>query len=154
VFARPFRSPYHREVATTEEPGEAAPQEAKDALERELYWARGEESASLTPTAELRARLEEIAETLHRQWGQAAPWGDPLLTGGSGIKRRLKIALFRILRPISRRYDRITAELASIGVGLADRLARAEDDLRRHEEELALMSRRIRELQAERERTP
>ena len=127
---------------------------SREALERELYWAQGDESASLTPTSELRARLEEIAETLHRQWGQAAPWGDPLLTGGSGIKRRLKIALFRMLRPISRRYDRITAELASIGVGMADRLARAEDDLRRQEEELALMSRRLRELRSERERTP
>jgi hypothetical protein len=142
---------YHRHVSDEEREQPSEP--PREALERELYWAQGEESASLTPTAELRARLEEIAETLHRQWGQAAPWGDPLLTGGSGIKRRLKIALFRMLRPISRRYDRITAELASIGVGMADRLARAEDDLRRQEEELALMSRRLRELQSERERT-
>lgn len=139
---------YHRRVSDEER------EQPREALERELYWAQGDESASLTPTAELRARLEEIAETLHRQWGQAAPWGDPLLSGGSGIKRRLKILLFRLLRPISRRYDRITAELASIGVGLADRLARAEDDLRRQEEELALVSRRLRELQSERERTP
>lgn len=143
---------YHRHVS--DEKPEEQREEPREALERELYWAQGDESASLTPTAELRARLEEIAETLHRQWGQAAPWGDPLLTGGSGIKRRLKIALFRLLRPISRRYDRITAELASIGVGMADRLARAEDDLRRQEEELALMSRRLRELRSERERTP
>jgi hypothetical protein len=129
------------------------PEEPRQSLERELYWAGGQEPAALTPTAELRARLEEIAETLHRQWSQAAPWGDPLLTGGSGVKRRLKIALFRGLRPISRRYDRITAELASIGVGLADRLARAEDDLRRQEEEIARMARRLQELQAEREAT-
>lgn len=129
-------------------------EEPREALERELYWAQGEETGSLTPTAELRARLEEIAETLHRQWGQAAPWGDPLITQGSRFKRRFKILLFRGLRPISRRYDRITAELASIGVGLADRLARAEDDLRRQEEELALLSRRLRELHAQRETTP
>jgi hypothetical protein len=130
-------------VATSDEPPEA--------LERELYWAKDEASDAHTPTAELRDRLEEIAETLHRQWGQAAPWGDPLLTGGSGIKRRLKIMLFRLLRPISRRYDRITAELATISVGLADRLVRAEEDLRRQEEELALMSRRLRQLGADRE---
>jgi hypothetical protein len=145
---------YHRDVAAPEDPRQGAREDPREDLERELYWARGEESAGLTPTSELRARLEEIAETLHRQWSQAAPWGDPLLTGGSGIKRRLKIFLFRALRPISRRYDRITAELASIGVGLADRLARAEDDLRRQEEELALLSRRMRELQSERESTP
>ena len=114
-------------------------------LERELYWAAGEDAQAGTPTAELRARLEDIAETLHRQWGQAAPWGDPLLTGGSRWKRRVKILLFRITRPVSRRYDRVTAELASIGVAMADRLARAEEDLRRQEEELARLSRRLRE---------
>ena len=122
----------------------------RELLERELYWAAADEGAPLTPTAELRSRLEELAQTLHRQQGQAAPWGDPLLTSGSGPKRRMKIAMFRLLRPISRRYDRVTADLASVGVALADRLARAEDDLRRQEEELALLSRRIRELERER----
>ena len=115
-------------------------------LERELYWATGEGStAPLTPSAELRAKLEELAQTLHRQWGQAAPWGDPLLTTGPRWKRRFKILMFRMLRPISRRYDRITADLATIGVALADRLARAEEDIRRQEEELAVLSRRLRE---------
>ena len=122
----------------------------REVLERELYWAAGEDSTPLHPTAELRRRLEELAQTLHRQHGQAAPWGDPLLTSGSGVKRRLKIAMFRLLRPISRRYDRVTAELASVGVALADRLARAEEDLRRQEEELALLSRRLRELEGRR----
>jgi hypothetical protein len=127
--------------------------DARESLQRELYWAAGEpSSASGVPTAELRARLEELAGTLHRQWGQAAPWGDPLLTTGSRWKRRLKIVMFRALRPISRRYDRVTAELASIGVALADRVARAEEDLRRQEEELASLSRRLRELEAERAR--
>ena len=127
------------------------PERPKDALERELYWAAADDAASpLTPTAELRARLEELARTLHRQAGQAAPWGDPLLSTGSRWKRRFKIAMFRSLRPISRRYDRVTAELASIAVALSDRVARTEEDLRRQEEELARLSRRVRELLAER----
>lgn len=121
-------------------------------LEREIAWAAADDaSAPLTPTAELRARLEELARTLHRQAGQAAPWGDPLLTTGSRWKRRFKILLFRLVRPVSRRYDRVTAELASIGVALADRLTRSEEDLRRQEEELARLSRHVRELLAERE---
>lgn len=123
----------------------------REVLQRELYWATGEGAAGpLLPGAELRARLEELAQTLHRQWGQAAPWGDPLLATGSRWKRRFKILMFRLFRPLSRRYDRITAELASIGVALADRLARAEDDIRRQEEELAVLSRRLRDQEAER----
>ncbi len=130
----------------------AEPERPRDDLERELYWAAGDDaSAPLTPTAELRARLEELARTLHRQAGQAAPWGDPLLTTGSRWKRRFKILMFRTLRPVSRRYDRVTAELASTCVAMADRLVRAEDDLRRQEEELAVLSRRVRELLAERD---
>lgn len=127
--------------------------DARESLQRELYWASGDPAwPTDVPTAELRARLEELAGTLHRQWGQAAPWGDPLLTTGSQWKRRFKIVMFRMLRPISRRYDRITAELASIGVALADRVARSEEDLRRQEEEVASLSRRLRELEAERAR--
>jgi hypothetical protein len=122
----------------------------RELLERELYWATGEGAAPLLPSAELRARLEELAQTLHRQWGQAAPWGDPLLTTGPRWKRRFKIVMFRLLRPISRRYDRITAELASISVAMADRLARAEEDIRRQEEELAVLSRRLREQENDR----
>jgi hypothetical protein len=123
----------------------------RELLERELYWATGEGAATpLLPSAELRARLEELAQTLHRQWGQAAPWGDPLLTTGPRWKRRFKIVMFRLLRPISRRYDRITAELASISVAMADRLARAEEDIRRQEEELAVLSRRLREQENDR----
>ena len=59
--------------------------------------------------------------------------------------------MFRLLRPISRRYDRVTAELASTSVMLADRLSRAEETQRRQEEELARLSRAVRRLLAERE---
>ena len=123
----------------------------RELLERELYWAAGDDAASLTPIAELRSRLEELAGTLHRQAGQAAPWGDPLLSTGSRWKRRFKIVMFRVLRPISRRSDRISAELASAALALADRVARLEEDRRRQEEELARLSRAVRRLIAERE---
>ncbi len=129
----------------------AEAQRPRELLERELYWAAGEEGAPLTPTADLRARLQDLATALHRQSEQAAPWGDPLLSTGSRWKRRMKIVMFRLLRPISRRYDRVTAELASTGLLLADRLARLEEDRRRQEEELARLSRAVRRLLAERE---
>lgn len=107
------------------------------ALERELYWA--ERSGVPEPsrrTAELRERLAGLAQTLRRDAGQAAPWGDPGIASGGGWRRRFKILLHRLLRPVSRRYDRITADLAETGVGLADALLRAEAELDRLQREL------------------
>lgn len=110
---------------------------AKRALERELYWAEraGVPEPSRT-TAELRERLAVLAQTLRRDAGQAAPWGDPGIASGGRWRRRFKIVLHRLLRPVSRRYDRITAELAETGVALADALLRAEAEVDRLQREL------------------
>lgn len=114
----------------TEEP-------ARRALERELYWAgrMGVPEPSRT-TAELRERLARLAQELRRDAGQAAPWGDPGIVSGGRWRRRLKILLHRLLRPVSRRYDRITADLAETGVALADALLRAEAELDRLQHEV------------------
>ncbi len=106
-------------------------------MERELYWVRhaGVPEPSRS-TAELRERLARLAQTLRRDAGQAAPWGDPSITSGSRWRRRFKIALHRFLRPVSRRYDRITAELAETGVALADALLKAEAELDRLQREV------------------
>jgi hypothetical protein len=116
----------------------------KESLQRELYWARSPAAAVPSrTTAEVRERLVHLAQTLRRDAEQAAPWGDPGLTSGGPWKRRLKIVLHRVLRPISRRYDRITAELAATTVALADALLAAESDLRRVEEEVLALGRRL-----------
>ena len=44
-------------------------------------------------------------------------------------RRRLKKLQFRALRPVSRRYDRLLADLGELAAGLADRLARVESEL-------------------------
>ena len=113
---------------------------AREGLERELYWRTDPVAGEpLTPAEELRVRIEDLAQALKRDLGQAAPWGDPSLTSGSGLKRRYKILLHRMLRPITRRYDRIAAELAAISVALADLLRRSEAETRRLREEVAAL---------------
>ncbi|HEX2030480.1 MAG TPA: hypothetical protein VHL78_03640, partial [Actinomycetota bacterium] len=87
-------------------------------------------------TAELRERLARLAHTLRRDAGQAAPWGDPGIASGGRWRRRFKIVLHRLVRPVSRRYDRVTAELAETGVSLADALLRAEAEVERLRQEV------------------
>jgi hypothetical protein len=116
----------------------------KESLQRELYWAQSPAVAVPSrTTAELRERLVHLAQTLRRDAEQAAPWGDPGLTSGGRWKRRLKILLHRAVRPISRRYDRITAELAASAVALADAVLAAESDVRRLEDEVLALGRRL-----------
>lgn len=120
------------------------PERGKDALQRELYWVSGGAGAAPTrATAELRERLVHLAQTLRRDAEQAAPWGDPGITSGSRWKRRYKIGLHRLLRPVSRRYDRIAAELATVAVGLADALQQAEADVRRLEDDVLALRREL-----------
>lgn len=117
------------------------PQAPREALERELYWRGGPAGAPPSrSTAELRERLEQLAHTLRRDAEQAAPWGDPSIAPG-GRWRRVKIVMHRLLRPVSRRYDRITAELAQIAVAMADALLQAERDVRRLEDEVLALGR-------------
>lgn len=115
-----------------------------EALQRELYWLGGTAGAPPSrSTAELRERLEHLAHTLRRDAEQAAPWGDPGIAAGGRWRRRVKIVLHRLVRPVSRRYDRITAELAQIAVGLADAVLQAERDVRRLEDEVLSLRRNL-----------
>lgn len=116
----------------------------RQAVERELYWRTDPVSGGeLSPVEELRIRIEDLAASLRRDATQAAPWGDPSLVGGSGLKRRYRIVLHRLLRPISRRYDRIGAELAGAAVDLADLLRQTETEMRRLRGEIAAALERL-----------
>ncbi|MGZ8629318.1 MAG: hypothetical protein ACXWYN_11425, partial [Actinomycetota bacterium] len=46
-------------------------------------------------------------------------------------RRRLKFALFRLMRPISWRYDRLLADEAELATSLAERLMAAEAEIAR-----------------------
>jgi hypothetical protein len=112
-------------------------QRAREALERELYWLGGEEGDPATKAEQVRVAADRLLQRLRRDAAQAAPWGDPSLASGSGLRRRFKIVLHRVLRPVTRRYDRLAADLAAIQVTLADCVLQLEAETSRLREELA-----------------
>jgi hypothetical protein len=108
---------------------------ARDALQRRLYWLAGEDAEPSTKAEHARMAADRLLQHLRRDAVQAAPWGDPSLASGGGLRRRLKILLHRALRPITRRYDRLAAELAAVHVALADSVLQLEAEVRRLREE-------------------
>jgi hypothetical protein len=112
-----------------------ADETARQALERELYWLSGEEAEPSTKAEHARMAADRLLQRLRKDAVQAAPWGDPGLASGGGIRRRFKILLHRLLRPVTRRYDRLAAELAAVQVALADCVLQLEAELRRLREE-------------------
>lgn len=108
---------------------------AREALQRELYWLSGEDAEPGTKAEHARMAADRLLQRLRRDAVQAAPWGDPSLTSGGGVRRRLKILLHRTLRPITRRYDRLAAELAAVQVALADCVLQLEAEVRRLRED-------------------
>jgi hypothetical protein len=117
---------------------------ARQALERELYWRTDPVGGNELSTAEeLRLRLQELSRGLRHDSVQAVPWGDPSLVSSTGMKRRAKIVLHRVLRPLTRRYDRITAELATSCVALADLARRLETESEQLRQEIGALQERL-----------
>jgi hypothetical protein len=113
-------------------------------LEREIYWlTRGEGREPPTTTQQIRVAADRLAQRLHRDAQHIAPWSDPSLSRSRGFRRRVKAVLHRIVRPISRRYDRIGAELAFVSAQLADSLLQTEAELRRLREDLDAIEERL-----------
>jgi hypothetical protein len=113
-------------------------------LEREIYWlTQGEGREPATTAQQIRVAADRLAQRLRRDAEHAAPWGDPGLARSRGFRRKVKILLHRVLRPISRRYDQITAELAFASAQLADSLLQMESELRRLREDLEAIQERL-----------
>jgi len=82
-------------------------------------------------TRELAAALHDLVARLREEQGQPLPEGEAFLQAPSSLRRRLKTLVFRMTRPATRRYDRLTADLATIAADLAARLAEAEEVMRK-----------------------
>jgi hypothetical protein len=106
---------------------------ADEALERELYWA--EQRTTRGPTvhtiAELREALREFEALMLDDEKAMFPRAEPNLAAGSKWRRSLKLRVYRFLRPVTRRYDRLIAELAGLTLSLAERLRETEAELGR-----------------------
>jgi hypothetical protein len=100
-------------------------------LARELYWAQDRASRARMETPEIRDRLHDLAAQLRADEKVVIPHGEGNLASPSPFRRRLKFALFRLMRPISWRYDRLLADDAELTTSLAERLMAAEAEIAR-----------------------
>jgi hypothetical protein len=107
------------------------PDPAASELARELYWAQDRVSRARLTTPEVRDRLMDLAAQLRADELATVPQGEGYLASPSRWRRRLKYGLFRSLRPVSRRYDRLVGDLAELTTGLAERLMAAEVEIAR-----------------------
>lgn len=104
---------------------------AFDDLSRELYWAQERASRARMDTAEVRDRLHDLSMQLRADEKVVIPHGEGNLASRSRWRRKLKYGLFRVMRPISWRYDRLLADQAELTTSLAERLMAAEAELAR-----------------------
>lgn len=77
------------------------------------------------------AALQALHARLVAEYQEPVPEDDPSLAVGSQLRRAVKRREFRALRPISRRSDRIAAELAGLAADLAERLVATQAELSR-----------------------
>lgn len=105
-------------------------------LARELYWAQERASRARMLTPEIRDRLHDLAAQLRADEKVIIPHGEGNLASPSRWRRQLKFRMFRLMRPISWRYDRLIADHAELTTSLAERLMAAEAEIARLEARL------------------
>jgi hypothetical protein len=100
-------------------------------LARELYWAHDRAERPWMDTPEVRDRLHDLTAQLRADEKVVIPMGEGNLASPSRWRRQLKFRLFRVMRPISWRYDRLIADHAELSTKLAERLMDAEAEIAR-----------------------
>jgi hypothetical protein len=111
------------------EPDPPQEDDARRVLERELYWAGDPTTAESGSTRRLRIALHDFAAALRADSRSRVPRQEPLLGSASRWKRSVKASAYVALRPITHRYDRLLADLATLTRMLAERLADAEAEI-------------------------
>jgi hypothetical protein len=102
---------------------------AADDLKRELYWAEESTTRGRMSTADVRNGLHDFAALMRADEQLAIPRGEANLASTSRWRRQLKLRLFRLMRPISWRYDRLLADEAELTTALAERVQQLEAEL-------------------------
>jgi hypothetical protein len=98
-------------------------------LARELYWAEEGAPRANMSTAEVRNELHDFAALMRADERVAIPRGEATLSSTSRWRRRVKLGLFRLMRPISWRYDRLLADEAELTTALAERVQQLEAEV-------------------------
>ena len=111
--------------------------DARRILERELYWAGDPTTAESGSTRQLRIALHDFAAALRADSRSRVPRQEPLLGSASRWKRNVKVSFYLALRPVTHRYDRLLADLATLTRMLAERLADAEAEIAQLRDRLA-----------------
>ncbi len=104
--------------------------DAKSALEREIYWAEDATPRSRMDTSEVRDLLHDFAVLMRADEKQAIPRGEPNLGSRSRLRRKAKRMQFGFLRPIRKRNDRLLADLGELSAALAGRVVALEAEVR------------------------
>jgi hypothetical protein len=107
----------------------------RTALAREMYWAEEATPRSRMDAGEVRDALHDFAVLMRDDERQVVPRGEPNLASRTRWRRRLKLRLFRLFRPISWRYDRLLGDLGELNAALADRVAVLEAEVARMKRE-------------------
>ncbi len=107
------------------------PDRGRAALARELYWAEEAVRVRRTTAAEAREALRDFTALMRDEERQVLPRAEPNLASPSAWRRQLKLRLFRLLRPVTRRYDRLIGDLAELTAVLAARLVETEAEVER-----------------------
>ncbi len=82
-------------------------------------------------TADVRNGLHDFAALMRADEQLAIPRGEANLASTSRWRRQLKLRLFRLMRPISWRYDRLLADEAELTTALAERVQQLEAEVAR-----------------------
>jgi len=121
------------EGGVAQAPADQGPDDLAATVAREVYWAK---AGRTSLDASLRDRLDAFAHRMRLDQAQAVPSGEILLGSSAGWKRATKLAVWRLTRFSTMRYDRSLADLAELVGQLEGRLAAIEEEvarLRRHD---------------------
>lgn len=131
-----LRSPARMSADTPPaEPSEQATSPAGELL-REMYWSEEATPRGRLTAGDIRDELHDFAALMRADERLTIPRGEPNLAAVSRWRRQMKLRLFRLMRPISWRYDRLLGDHAELTTALAERLAAAEAEIARLRAEL------------------
>jgi hypothetical protein len=105
--------------------------DAAASLERHLYWADVPGARRAGGTPEVREEMLEFAAKMRTDERLVVPLGERNLASTSATKGKVKYVLYRVLRPVTWRYDRLLADQTELSIRLAERVIDLEQEVER-----------------------